>query len=89
VNVKAKIELPVHVHREVLLLCPSSSREHEILINGCISQRVLENGQTVEIVEVICDANDAQELFELTRRIHPEAARAIAKSIDLLSRKNR
>jgi hypothetical protein len=79
---KVRIEMPADQYDQLLRASEQESPEFRILIAGCIDVR--QNGVTPHhVAEILCDMEQAKQIFELANRHSLDAAKAIVRSLRL------
>jgi hypothetical protein len=71
------IEMPLPVYDGFIDHCDQSSREYAILKNGVIVQE----DRSERILEIRCDAAEANKLLLFASKVYPEAVQYIARAI--------
>ena len=76
------IEMPVAIYQMFLGRCPSLSREYDLLKNAVVSRTPV-YGQLGNVVECLCELDDAELLLTRAKISYPRASSYIEKGIRL------
>jgi hypothetical protein len=69
--------MPLRVYDGFIAKCDPSSREFEVLKNGII----IHHPNPGDMIELLCDLNDANKLLLLASQVHHQAELPIAQAI--------
>jgi hypothetical protein len=76
---RIKVVMPLHVYHAFLGRCVLPSREYAILRNSLIDH--IADARPTDWVQILCAGADAKVILDHARRVYPEAAAYVERSI--------
>lgn len=81
-GMQLEIDMPFEAYRRLLNVVDESSPEFGVLANSYVERRQRQ-GQFGAIVKILCEKCQAQSFLNMAVTCCPDAALAIAKSLDM------
>jgi hypothetical protein len=73
------VTFPIPTYNALLGRCLRTSREYALLRNGIVSHRGTADRHRVGIVQLLCEPEDAQRIYDLAAHFYPLAVSQISK----------